>query len=809
MKNKLNLKIPKILFLSFAAFLFLLWLNSFVGFVGDFGGLTNQLKPDCQKVLASEKNFHLVLDSTLYNDTLIVPNDSGYPGEAVWISVNLHNSIPLVGWQFKLVYNTESGSHINILTPDTMFNPDEIVPCDTNPSLPCTTWYCESEKGTRVTYVGESNWFVWTNAIWYKHLDTLRSTALINFYSHPDLPYIQPGLGEIVRFKFLVNPQATPGSYTDIKFGLYWSYEQSQTYPANTLSDTSGLFLVCMTKTGRFTVRGGTPSTNHCPVFTASAPADSYEVNEGQKLQFAVTATDQDTDNIELSLSSISPSPPSGNYHFTTTSGTGSVTQTFDYTPGYDEASPGLPTVRTAVFKAEDDQGCTTTKTVKIVVQNTVQDLIVAGDKEGGVAGSGGVLVPFVLTNSTDVYGFQFTFRWDASKLDVDSIVRTGAIEDFTMYTNLGDSAGKATVLVFGLAGETIPSGVDTMVYAAFSVHEDAPSVEVPITLENAREAINPGDPSKTLGMVNGKFTIDMFGDVNSDRLVDVGDVVSLVAYILSEITYTPRQMAASDINQDTYVNVGDLVAMIDIILGRWMGPSPQIYTGIMATVRLDYQDLAPGSSGEVKVLADTKVPVAGAQLQIDYDPVVLTLKAPRLSDRSGHFIVESHDDGKGKLKVVLYNFSNDPISAGEGTILSIPASVSPNAPEDLKIELKKVVLSDQKAVLLPTEGESPSLPSAFELDQNYPNPFNPSTTIRFTIPSAQGGSVNVRATLRVYNILGEAVKTLVDEPLAPGTYEKVWDGKDGQGNSVASGIYFYKLKAGDFSDTKKMVMMK
>jgi flagellar hook assembly protein FlgD len=64
-------------------------------------------------------------------------------------------------------------------------------------------------------------------------------------------------------------------------------------------------------------------------------------------------------------------------------------------------------------------------------------------------------------------------------------------------------------------------------------------------------------------------------------------------------------------------------------------------------------------------------------------------------------------------------------------------------------------------------------------------------------------------ATLKIYNVLGKVVRTLVNEPMAPGDHQVIWDGKDDQGNQAASGIYFYKLRAGDFQDTKKMVLMK
>ncbi len=94
-------------------------------------------------------------------------------------------------------------------------------------------------------------------------------------------------------------------------------------------------------------------------------------------------------------------------------------------------------------------------------------------------------------------------------------------------------------------------------------------------------------------------------------------------------------------------------------------------------------------------------------------------------------------------------------------------------------------------------------LPTEFALSQNYPNPFNPSTRIEFALPRA--ADVN----LTVYNILGEKVKTLVDEHMNAGVHSVVFDGYDDNHNPVASGIYFYRIKAGDFNRSKKMMMLK
>ena len=89
-------------------------------------------------------------------------------------------------------------------------------------------------------------------------------------------------------------------------------------------------------------------------------------------------------------------------------------------------------------------------------------------------------------------------------------------------------------------------------------------------------------------------------------------------------------------------------------------------------------------------------------------------------------------------------------------------------------------------------------IPDKYSLEQNYPNPFNPSTTIRFSVPK------EVPVNLSVYNILGEKVKELKNEVMKPGYYEIEFDA-----TSVASGVYLYRIKAGDFVQTKKMILLR
>ena len=100
--------------------------------------------------------------------------------------------------------------------------------------------------------------------------------------------------------------------------------------------------------------------------------------------------------------------------------------------------------------------------------------------------------------------------------------------------------------------------------------------------------------------------------------------------------------------------------------------------------------------------------------------------------------------------------------------------------------------------------GDDPApLPAATFLAQNWPNPFNPSTTIAFGL--RERGSVS----LRIYDAAGRLVKVLVEGAMPAGEYEAVWNGTDAGGRPVASGMYFYRLSAGDFTETRKMVLLR
>lgn len=102
-----------------------------------------------------------------------------------------------------------------------------------------------------------------------------------------------------------------------------------------------------------------------------------------------------------------------------------------------------------------------------------------------------------------------------------------------------------------------------------------------------------------------------------------------------------------------------------------------------------------------------------------------------------------------------------------------------------------------------PVNGTDKQSPSVFSLKQNYPNPFNGETIIHYQIPAM------TNVTLQIFNINGQIIRTLVNEEKSPGSYGVRWNGKNDNGLTAAGGIYFYRLRANNYTDTKKLVFLK
>jgi hypothetical protein len=231
-----------------------------------------------------------------------------------------------------------------------------------------------------------------------------------------------------------------------------------------------------------------------------------------------------------------------------------------------------------------------------------------------------------------------------------------------------------------------------------------------------------------------------------------------------------------------------------------------------------------------------TQAPPESAQIQLS--PSAIITSAPIPASVSDTMIV--FNVGGGPLHYTISDrerFGGDPsdltwltedpsagtIDAGDSAIITvtfITNDLTPDSSYDAMIVVSSndIAHPEEDLIVRLTTGSvgigdgedvtsSGSLPRAFAMAQNYPNPFNPSTSIGYDVPVGREDGVQVK--LEVFNVRGQLIATLVDDVKTPGSYVVHWDGTDDAGRKTGSGIYIYRLKAGDFSATRKMVVLK
>ncbi len=116
--------------------------------------------------------------------------------------------------------------------------------------------------------------------------------------------------------------------------------------------------------------------------------------------------------------------------------------------------------------------------------------------------------------------------------------------------------------------------------------------------------------------------------------------------------------------------------------------------------------------------------------------------------------------------------------------------------------ELTEYIMTDKFEEVMPVEADENVLPTEYSLSQNYPNPFNPSTRIKYSVPQKSN------VVIKVFDLLGREVEILVNEEKPIGSYEVEFSAIGGA-TALPSGIYFYRLQAGNFVETKKMVLLR
>jgi hypothetical protein len=324
--------------------------------------------------------------------------------------------------------------------------------------------------------------------------------------------------------------------------------------------------------------------------------------------------------------------------------------------------------------------------------------------------------------------------------------------------------------------------------------------------------------PWETLTIFNGT-TLGLLGDVNLDNQVDIADILLMIDYVLGRTTFNAQQMLQGDIapwiapaplpSPDGVINVLDLAVLQNIVLtGLYPNGNPVNKVVGNPFMISNVQKLTPGmdakltfllSKNGITVGLETAKKVKGVQIEMNGVSSYIPTNTPISSVFDTKMYYQLNDF----LRTLTYDGQSLPMDAGEYLLANIPFSLSnPRA-----IDITKIIVADENnSAMQKVEVEikyDEIIPLNYSLSQNFPNPFNPTTSVEFSVP------VEGFVTIKVYDLLGQAVADLYSGNAQAGTYTLNWDGKDNSGNVVSSGSYIYKMTAGDFVQSKKMSFLK
>ena len=308
----------------------------------------------------------------------------------------------------------------------------------------------------------------------------------------------------------------------------------------------------------------------------------------------------------------------------------------------------------------------------------------------------------------------------------------------------------------------------------------------------------------------NGKAVFGLFGADNQVGFDDFFILADQFGLTAEDETFEP----AFDLSPNNKIDLNDFFTFADFF-GREIEGVGKTLPGFLAGLNSDarfYLDTGlelprVGEEMAIAVSLQDFAELKGYGLSVSYDPQLLAYVGTEVENSilgTGEFaeghVVASKD---GLVSLVAYGDVGTEGDLGLNLVFRSLREI-----EDSYIEILNGELRDGNYGLnsldTPVSVRIQTRPEVYALRNNYPNPFNPETTLKYDLPDA--GDVK----LEVYNMLGQVVRTLVNERQTAGRYAVQWDATNDRGQSMSSGIYFYRVQVGgEFTDVKKMLLLK
>ncbi|MCX7797094.1 MAG: T9SS type A sorting domain-containing protein [Melioribacter sp.] len=425
---------------------------------------------------------------------------------------------------------------------------------------------------------------------------------------------------------------------------------------------------------------------------------------------------------------------------------------------GLVKVKPGYADGRTAPYtitvRATDSGGLTAERTISVTVVNV--------NRAPSFTGPGTSTRATATVKNTQVYTFTYT------AVDPDGETLTYSIASVSPTPagtyNISASTGTLTFT---------PAIADADKVITFTIR-----------------ATDPNNASATTTTAVTVTRTLAKGDLNGSGQPDATDASDILKHVVGLTPITdPEKLWAADVNGDGVVGAYD-AAMILYYVANGSWPSAKI-SAAMGAVEFEKASYDKGvislpltlkkTSGVVSVYTEVQLTDA-----VEFKGVSTTLP-------EGWITYTNLDNGV--LKIAMAGLT--PLK--DGNVANINLALKD---KEAKVNLTAAAkLNDQSFGSMTVKVKE--IPAEFSISQNYPNPFNPTTSIKYAIPQ------DTRVSLVIYDMLGQVVKTLVDQEQEAGYYTVRWDGTNDFGGKVASGIYIYRIVAGKYTSTMKMNLLK
>ncbi|MFQ6091411.1 MAG: dockerin type I domain-containing protein [bacterium] len=327
-------------------------------------------------------------------------------------------------------------------------------------------------------------------------------------------------------------------------------------------------------------------------------------------------------------------------------------------------------------------------------------------------------------------------------------------------------------------------------------------------------------------------------GDVNCDGQITPGDALcAFWRYILGhwqEECECSEQ--AADVNCDGQITPGDaLCCFWRYLLGYWQDECPACQCGRVGKVSEQTMTAfnvsltavmgPPGEMVRVPIVADNPQGLSVFGMDLTFPEDLLEFQEVSRARLTKAWIALDGTESSSGV-ITLGGFNTEAMSSTEEEAIAEVTFVVKNGVSG-KGDLACVNFVDdlEGAALSKGSFVVNAVPTIYTLQQNYPNPFNPNTDIRYQIPNIRSkprpetgtgsgmsesrSKMLIHTTLKIYNILGQEVRTLVDEFKDAGYYTVIWEGRDSDGREVGSGVYIHRIHTGCFVDSKKMMLIR